>query len=104
MKSFSAKLRETVVLKLRAQTKTLNLGVQVNKFCLFSTSAYTQGAPIGSREVLFAEFETKFFFISVQNSKKPETVWLWISKYNKIVKHGRSLYLNVEPLSSNSSL
>ena len=32
-------------------------------------SAYTQWAPIGSREVFFAEFETKFFFISVQNSK-----------------------------------
>ena len=67
MNRFSAKLIETVLLDLRAQTKTLNLGVKVNKFCLFSTSVYTQWAPNGSREVLFADFETKFFFISVQN-------------------------------------
>ena len=57
MKRFSAKLSETVLLDLRAQTKTLNLGV------------YAQWAPNDSREVLFAEFETKFFFNSVQNSK-----------------------------------
>ena len=69
MKSFSAKLSETVMLKLRAQTNTLILGVWVNKCGLFSTSAYTQRAPFGSRELLFAEFETNFFFISVQNSK-----------------------------------
>ena len=29
-------------------------------------------------------------------TQQPETVWLWISKYNK---HGRSLYLKVETLS-----
>ena len=40
----------------------------MNTFCLFWTSAYTQWAPNGSREVLFVEDETKFFFISVQNS------------------------------------
>ena len=68
MKRYSAELSETVLLNLRAQLKIVNLGVQVNKFCLFSTSAYTQWAPNGSREVPFAEFETKFFFISVQNS------------------------------------
>ena len=68
MKRFSANLGETVLLDLRTQTETLNLGVQVNKFCLFSTSAYTQWAPNGSRKILFAEIETKFFFISVQNS------------------------------------
>ena len=53
MKRFSANLSETVLLDLRAQTKTLNLGVYVNKFCLFLTSAYTQWAPNGSSEVLF---------------------------------------------------
>ena len=40
----------------------------------------------------------------VFKTQQQETVWLWISKYNKIVKHGRSLYLKAEPLSSNSSL
>ena len=40
----------------------------------------------------------------VFKTQQPETVWLWISKYNKIVKHGRSLFLKVESLSSNSSL
>ena len=68
MKRFSTKLGETVLLDLRAQTKPLNLGVNMNKFCLCSTSAYTQCATNGSREVLFVEYETKFFFISVQNS------------------------------------
>ena len=68
MKRFSTKLNETVLLDLRAQTKYLNLGVYMNKFCLFSTFAYLQCAPNGSTEVLFVEYETKFFFISVQNS------------------------------------
>ena len=68
MKRFSAKLSETVLMDLRAKTKTLKLGVLLNEICLFSTSACTQWAPNGSREVLFAEFETKFFSISVQNS------------------------------------
>ena len=40
----------------------------------------------------------------VFKTQQPESVWLWISKYNKIVKHGRSLYLKVEPLSSSSCL
>ena len=62
MKRFSAKLSETVLLDLRAQTKTLNLGVQVKKFSFFSTSAYTKWTPNGSR-VLFAEFETKLYFL-----------------------------------------
>ena len=68
MKSFSAKLGETVLMDLRAQTKSLNLGVLLNEICLFSTSACTHWATIGSREVLFPEFETKFFSISVQHS------------------------------------
>ena len=68
MKRFSAKLSETVLMDLRAQTKTLKLGVLLNEICLFLTSACTQWAQNGSREVLFAEFETIFFSISVQNS------------------------------------
>ena len=40
----------------------------MNKFCLFSASVYTQWAPNGSREKLLEEFETKFFFIGVQNT------------------------------------
>ena len=58
MKRFSTKLSETV----------LKLGVLLNEICLFSTYACTQWAQNVSREVLFAEFETIFFSISVQNS------------------------------------
>ena len=35
-------------------------------------------------------------FLLVFKTEQPETIWLWISKYNK---HGRSLYLKVEKLS-----
>ena len=48
----------------------------MNKFCLFSTSAYTQWAPNSSREVLLAEFETKFFFIAVQNTTTGDSMAL----------------------------
>ena len=71
MKRFSAKLSEAVLLDLRAQRKASNLGAQVNKCCLFLTSAYIKWTPNGSR-VLFAEFETKFFLFSAQNSTTGE--------------------------------
>ena len=40
----------------------------------------------------------------VLKTQQPETVWPWISKNNKKVKHGRSLYLKIEPFSLSSSL
>ena len=46
-----------------------------------------------------------FFILEQKNFKaQSEMEWLWMSKYNKIEKHGRSFYLKVELLNSNLSV
>ena len=51
-----------------SSNKNIKFRCLAEQILFFSASVYTQWAPNGSREVLLAEFETKFFFISVQNT------------------------------------
>ena len=55
-------------MKRKSSNKNLKFRGLGKQISLFLKSAYIKWTPNGSREVLFREFETKFFFLSVQNS------------------------------------
>ena len=95
MKNFSAKLSETVLLALRAETKI--------HFVCFERLFTLSGHQMVSEKYFLWNMKQNSSLL-VFKTQQPETVWLWISMYKKIVKHGRSIYLKVEPLSSSSCL
>ena len=101
---FLSKIKWNSHVEIESSNKHLKfrcLGEQI--WFVFNVCLHSKGTNWFQRSI-FRGIWNKILLYYCSKLKKPEMVWLWICKYNKIVKHGQSLYLNVEPLSSNSSL
>ena len=97
--TFLSKIKWNSLVGFESSSENLEKCLGEQTLFVFNVCIHSRSTKWFQRSTLRGILKQNFYLL-VFKTQQPETAWLWISKYNKIVKDGQSFYLKVEPLNS----